>query len=98
MGLDPRPSSLAIPPKDPSWGVGVLMMPLLGSWPGRGWGGWMRLHVLTVGGEERNQERWNEDLSCHYGEWAAIKTAIRVKRLTACAVISKGGTEDGVRG
>ena len=87
MGLDPRPSSLAISPKDPSWGVGVLMMP-----------GWMRLHVLTVGGEERNQERWNEDLSCHYGEWAAIKTAIRVKRLTACAVISKGGTEDGVRG
>lgn len=74
------------------------MMPLLGWWPVRGWGGWMRLHVLTVGGEERNQERWNEDLSCHYGEWAAIKTAIRVNRLTACAVISKGGTEDGVRG
>jgi len=48
--------------------------------------------------ETGNQERWNEDLSCHYGEWAAIKTAIRVNRLTACAVISKGGTEDGVRG
>ena len=45
-------------------------------------GGW-------VGGEERNQERWNEDLRCHYGEWAAIKTAIRVNWLTACAVISK---------
>lgn len=30
--------------------------------------------------------------------WAAIKLAIRGKRLTACAVISKGGTEGWVEG
>ena len=50
LGLDPRPSSRALPPKDPNWRVGVLMVPLLGWWPVRGWGEWMKLHVLTVGG------------------------------------------------
>lgn len=72
MGLDPRSSSPAIPPKDPSWEVGVLMMPLLGWWPVRGWGGWMRLHVLTVGGVRKAGRR----RQCPYGppKWHRIFT------------------------
>ena len=51
-------------------------------------GGW-------VGGEERNQERWNEDLRCHYGEWAAIKTDQSKPADSLCRNIETG-TEDGV--
>ena len=49
-GLIPAPLPGHFPQRTQAGRVGVLMVPLLGWWPVRGWGEWMKLHVLTVGG------------------------------------------------